>query len=260
MSNRLHNFSGDARPLGSQSPIPKYLQLREILREQIMNWEADMLVPSESQLCRTYSVSRTTVRKALEYLTYEGLLYRVQGKGTFVSPPKFPERFVQKSFGFYEDMATRGIPHKTLVLEQCVVPANQRIAQHLDICQGEEIFRLVRLRFVGDEPNHISKAHVPHELCPGISLEDFTHQSLYRVMRDKFGIVFNHGKRWIEAQLCTDEEAELLEIPNASPLLVVIGTMYDQQDRPVEFGYAKNRGDRSKFEIDVFTEADNAQA
>jgi GntR family transcriptional regulator len=224
-----------------------------------MAWEPNQPIPSEAQLCNSYSVSRTTVRKALDYLIYEGLLYRVQGKGTFVSPPRFPERFAQKSFGFYEDMRSRGLPIKTLVLEQGIVPANQRIAKKLDIRPGEEVFRLVRLRYVNNEPNHISKAHVPHYLCPGIALEDLTNQSLYRVMSDKYDIMFHHGIRCIEAHLSTDEEAALLQIPPASPLLVVYSTVFDQKDRPVEFGYAKNRGDRSQVEIDVITGEQHAQ-
>ncbi len=243
--------ANDSSSVTGISPVPKYLQLREILKEQILKWGPNQPIPSESQLCSTYSVSRTTVRKAIDYLIYEGLVYRVQGKGTFVAPPKLPGRYVHQSAGFFEDAVDQGLPQKTVVLEQHLVPANLRVAGHLDLAPGEEIFRLVRLRFIGEETSHISKAHIPHRLCPGIALEDFSNQSLYRVMRQKYDINIHHGTRWIEAHLCTDEEAELLQIPPASPLLVVIGTMYDENNQPVEFGYAKNRGDRSQVEIQV---------
>lgn len=234
--------------------IPKYHQLREILREKILTWEPDQPIPSEAQLCDMFSVSRTTVRKALDHLTYEGLLYSVQGKGTFVSPPKLPGCYVQRISGFYDDVIARGLPHKTVVLEQGIEPAGQRIAGFLDLQPGEEIFRLVRLRSLGDETCLISKSHVPLKYCPGIDQEDFTNQGLYRIMREKYGIFIHHGKRLIEVQLCTEEEAELLQISSGSPLLVVIGTLYDQNERPVEYGFAKNRSDRVQIEIQVVTQ------
>src|SRR5437660_2321569 len=79
------------------SSVPRYYQLKEIIREQIASWEPGQLIPSELELCQMYSVSRTTVRKALDHLTQEGLLYRIQGKGTFVAPPTLRERFVHQA-------------------------------------------------------------------------------------------------------------------------------------------------------------------
>lgn len=254
MTDKLDSLSNEELTFEILSPIPKYHQLREILREHIMSWEPNQPIPSEAQLCEMFSVSRTTVRKALDHLTYEGLLYRVQGKGTYVSPPKLPGRYVQKLSGFYEDVVARGLPHKTVVLEQGIEPASQRLANLLELRSGEEIFRLVRLRYLGDETCLISKSHVPIKFCPGIQHEDFTNQGLYRLMREKYGVFIHHGKRLIEVQLCTEEEAELLEIQSGSPLLVVIGIMYDQNDQPVEQGIAKNRADRNQIEIQVVTE------
>lgn len=254
MIERPEGLSIDSSSFEDLSPIPKYHQLREILREKILTWEPNQPIPSESVLCDMFSVSRTTVRKALDHLTYEGLLYRVQGKGTFVSPPKLPGRYVQKQMGFYADMVARNLPQKTVVIEQGIEPASQRIAKNLRIKPGEEIFRLVRLRSMGDETCLISKSHVPLKLCPGIENEDFTNQSLYQLMRDKYGIVIHHGQRLIEVQLCNEEEAKMLNVPNGFPLLVVIGTVYDEDDQPVEFGDAKNRSDRVQIEIQVVTQ------
>jgi GntR family transcriptional regulator len=254
MTDQQGDMISESLSFEDLSPIPKYHQLREILREQILSWEPNQPIPSEAQLCEKYSVSRTTVRKALDHLTYEGLLYRVQGKGTFVSPPKLPGCYVQKLSGFYEDVITRGLPHKTVVLEQGIEPASQRIAKLLKLQPAEEIFRLVRLRYLGDETCLISKSHVPMKYCPGINQEDFTNQGLYRLMREKYDISIHHGDRLIEVQLCTEEEAELLKIPSGSPLLIVIGTMYDQHDQAVEYGVAKNRADRVQIEIQVVTQ------
>ena len=233
------------------SSVPRYYQLKEIIREQCASWEPGQLIPSELELCQMYSVSRTTVRKALDHLTQEGLLYRIQGKGTFVAPPKVRERFVHQVAGIYDDMASRGVTILTQVLEQAVVPASKLVAPELQLVVGSPVVKLVRLRFVGDEPLLVSTTYLPYRLFPGLENEDLTTVSLYAVLREKYGIQLGHGTRLIEAVPCSDEEAELLHIAPATPLLVVSGVMYDTQDRPVDCGFARHRGDRSQIEITV---------
>src|SRR5260370_26965890 len=156
-----------------------------------------------------YSVSRTIVRKALDHLTQEGLLYRIQGKGTFVAPPKLRERFVQQAAGIYEDMASRGVTIRTQVLEQAVVPASKLVAPPLQLSVGSLVIKLVRLRFVEDEPLLISTTFLPYRLFPGLENEDLSHVSLYAVMREKYGVQLGHGTRLVEAVPSTEEEAEL---------------------------------------------------
>jgi len=73
------------------SPIPYYHQLQEILREAIEQgaWQPGDLLPSEAQLSGEYGISRTVIRQALDVLESDGLIYRVKGRGTVVSDPKF---------------------------------------------------------------------------------------------------------------------------------------------------------------------------
>src|SRR5205807_2418305 len=102
MAPQARNDGRKSTILEQDSSVPRYYQLKEIIREQCASWEPGQLIPSELELCQMYSVSRTTVRKALDHLTQEGLLYRIQGKGTFVAPPKLRERFVRQAAGIYE--------------------------------------------------------------------------------------------------------------------------------------------------------------
>jgi len=258
ISNQEGTVAPQSRNDGRKSPIleqdssvPRYYQLKEIIREQCASWEPGQLIPSELELCQMYSVSRTTVRKALDHLTQEGLLYRIQGKGTFVAPPKLRERFVHQAAGIYEDMASRGVIVRTQVLEQTVIPASKLVAPELQLVVGSPVIKLVRLRFIGDEPLLISTTFLPYRSFPGLENEDLTAVSLYAVLREKYGIRLGHGTRLVEAEPCSDEEAELLHIAPATPLLVVSGIMYDTEGRPVDCGFARHRGDRSQIEITV---------
>ncbi len=233
------------------APLPKYYQLRERLREQIELLTADQPIPSENELCQTHGVSRITVRKAINDLIHEGLLYAVQGKGTFVAPHKFRVQWAQETAGFHADMAQRGLSVKVRVIEQSVTTADERMATELNLALGAPVVKLVRLRFVADKPFDIATNYLPAQLFPGLEREDFTTASLYALMRTKYGIQLDHGVRLAEAAQCSNEEAKLLRMKPEVPLLVIHSTMYDVEGRPVEHGVAKQRGDRAQVEIAV---------
>jgi GntR family transcriptional regulator len=238
---------------GQTSPTPKYHLLKEALREQIATWETDHPIPSEPELCKLYAVSRTTVRKALDDLAHEGLLYRVQGKGTFVALPKLKERYAQRTAGFYEDMTSRGLKIRTRVLEQAVVKPNKRVAGELQLPAGDKVIRLARVRSIGNDPILISTSYVSQRLFPGIAAADMTEVSLYGLLRDQYGVQLGRGTRLVEVALASDEDAAHLKLKPHSPVLLVTGTMYDTDGEPVEFGTARHRWDRSQLEIEVVT-------
>ncbi len=242
-----------SRPNGTlrSAPLPKYYQLRESLREQIEVLPAGQPIPSEKELCLTHEVSRITVRKALNDLIHQGLLYTVQGKGTFVSPHKFRVQWAQETAGFHADMARRGLSVKVRVLEQALVPADERVATELNLNPGAPVIKLVRLRYVDDKPFDVATNYLSAQLFPGLERADLTTASLYALMQSQYGICLDHGVRLVEAAPCSPEEARLLHINLTVPLLVIHSTMYDVASRPVEHGVAKQRSDRAQVEIAV---------
>jgi GntR family transcriptional regulator of arabinose operon len=69
--------------------IPLYIQLRTFILEQIQQhrWQSGNRLPSENELAKQFGVSRITVKNAVKTLVQEGLIYRVQGRGSFVAAP-----------------------------------------------------------------------------------------------------------------------------------------------------------------------------
>jgi GntR family transcriptional regulator, N-acetylglucosamine utilization regulator len=234
-----------------EPPSPKYYKLKELIREEYSSWDPGEPIPSEAELCQMHGVSRTTVRKALDDLTNEGLLYRIQGKGTFVSAPRVRERFVQYTAGFYEDMMARGISLRTEVLEQAVIAANRNIAGQLQVALGEAVVKIRRLRYVNNHPVVISDSFVPRYLFPGIETDDLRDSSLYGLLREKYGAKLARGTRFVTVASCTEEQGRALHLPVGSPLLVISGVMYDTAGRLIESGNAWLRGDFAEIEIEV---------
>jgi GntR family transcriptional regulator len=233
------------------SPLPKYYQLKEALRGLITALQPDQLIPSESELCDTYQISRTTVRKALNDLIHEGLLYTVQGKGTFVSNRKLRSFWAQTTRGFAEEMAQRGYKITTQVLSFTTMPATDTVASALEIQPAEPVCEIVRLRSLDQQPFDLATTYLPARLCPGLEREDLSHLSLYALLHSRYNIRLASGTRLAESDLCAAEEAPLLGIPAGAPLLVVTSILRDDRGRPVEYGIDRQRGDRAQVEIDV---------
>lgn len=104
--------------LERNSPTPLYQQLEDILRVFISNgqWSPDHPIPSENELSKAYGLSRMTVRAVITNLVREGLLYRVQGKGTFVVPPKISTRS-PAYLGIREQLEEQGYSTATKLVE-----------------------------------------------------------------------------------------------------------------------------------------------
>ena len=68
------------------SPVPVYIQLADLLAEQINAGEIqpDYPIPSETWLQQRYGVARNTARRAVDLLRERGLVCTIGGRGTFV--------------------------------------------------------------------------------------------------------------------------------------------------------------------------------
>jgi GntR family transcriptional regulator len=79
--------------------MPKYLQLAQDLRASIESgqYPVGQMIPTESDLCKHYGVSRITVRAAIQELSAQGLVSKRPGVGTHVVRKDTPQRFVHTS-------------------------------------------------------------------------------------------------------------------------------------------------------------------
>ena len=233
--------------------IPYYIQLMDILKEKVQHaeWAPGDQIPGEQDLCEHYQVSRTVVRQALRELEYEGVISRQKGKGTFISLPKISEGLVQKLTGFYQDMVERGLNPGTKVLHQNVIPSNDKIARFLNIKTGEKLIDIQRLRFINEEPIQLVTTYIPYEICPALASIDLTNCSLYEYLEKEYEIFITKGRRFIEAVLANDFEAELLGIERGAPLLMLDSISYSDDGIPIEYYHALHRGDRSRFEVEL---------
>jgi GntR family transcriptional regulator len=228
-----------------EARLPLYHQLYEILHEKILlrKWKPGDRLPTESELLGTYGVSRITVRKVLDMLVKEGLIYRQAGRGTFVAHATL-EHGLSHIISFTEDMQRRGFSVSTQVLFSGLVAATDYIAERLNVAVGEELARLERLRLADGEPMCIENSHFVHKYCRGILDHDYATHSLREVKVERFGVRWIRARQTIRAIGATSEMARRLEIKRNVPLLFFERVSFSQGNVPAEFLQAYYRADR----------------
>jgi GntR family transcriptional regulator len=231
-----------------ESPIPLYHQLKEILKEKIesRDWVPGEKIPSENELTSQYDISRNTVKKALDDLVQDGLLKRIQGKGTFVSKPKL-EQSLTGFYSFSKVMKAQGLNPKDIILSIEKKAAKLSIARQLQIPEGEAVIELKRLRCANDEPIILETSYIPCDLVNELSHSDLEETSLYDYMEQELGIYVTSAKEIFEPVLIRDYESRYLEVEEGFPALLLDRIAYNSDKRPVEFCRSIVRGDRCRF-------------
>jgi GntR family transcriptional regulator len=239
------------RIVSKVNPLPLYYQLKEILQEMIENEElkpGDM-IPAERELCEIQCVSRMTVNKAIMDLVNEGIVYREQGKGTFVSAPKEKQQ-ISKLKGFTEEMEDKGVKSQTKILSFKLKPATKQIKTILEIEDDQtQLIEIKRLRLSNDEPLAIETVWLPYHLFNDMTTAMIEGKSLYSIFRKNYGINPIKAKQTIEPIILSEYECNLLNQKPHSIALIFKRTTYTIDGTPIEYTNAIYRSDRYKYEI-----------
>lgn len=239
------------RKISKDNPIPLHYQLKEILQEMIENevLKPGQSIPTERELCEIQGVSRMTVNKAILSLVNEGLIYREQGKGTFVSIVKV-NREISQLKGFTEQMLENGVISKTKILSFKVIEATKKYKFELRMPENKnKIIEIKRLRFSAEQPVAIETAWLPYYLFNGMTKDIIEDKSLYEIFREKYGYHPDKAKQTIEPTMLNGYESKLLNQENSALALIFRRTTYLEDETPIEYTKAIYRSDKYKYQI-----------
>ena len=221
--------------------IPKYEAIAADIRRSIEDGTlkpGDKL-PTVVEFCELYSVSKITVKRAIEQITEEGLITSRRGSGTYVKDTAgLPgQAFFQgkndRAQGFsYEH---RGEKVTSVVYDFSIVNPPADIAAQLGIAEDDFAYHIVRVRQADEKPIVIEYTYMPLELIPGLKKKDL------------YGSVYHFIRRTIRAVAATEEEAERLDTKPGSPLLELTQIGFLDSGAAFEYSVSRNVGDR--FEL-----------
>ena len=225
---------------------PKYV----VVRDHLLGLIRDRLgvgdpIPSERELCERFSVSRMTVRQAIDTLVVDGALERHQGRGTFVAPPKVDLQLRLTSFT--EEMQRRGMAPGSRTLAAHTGPAEDDLAETLELEPGTPVHYLRRLRTADGVPMALEDNWVSATLVPDL-LESST-QSVY-AMLTAHDMRPDWGEDVIEARTIGPEDAALLDVPEQAPGLYISRRTY-RGHQAVGYSHSLYRADRYALWVPV---------
>ena len=152
-----------------------YYQLYNLLFQDIISgkYPVGCIIPAESELMKTYHVSRATARKAMEMLAIDGLVSKKRGYGTFVisaQPNTSPQRVVRYT---RKNRVDQVIAVKRMI-NQKVMKAPKDIAECLQLSDDCDIIRIKRVRYAGEEPFYLEINYFEQSFVPEVMEHDFS--------------------------------------------------------------------------------------
>jgi len=234
--------------LDRNSARPLYVQLGDIIREAIQNgeWQPDQMIPSENELARSYGISRVTARAVLKELVSEGLLYRVQGKGTFVAERKI-EMLNPAHGGVSRQLETLGKDIRVRVVDFSLTVPSRSVAKTLGISPDTPIRYICRVRYADNEPVSIHKTYIPYSYCPTLKAEDLESEPLCDIMQREFNLTPDYIQETLEITKAMDYEAELLNMKPGDTIILMEGIGADKTMKTYQVAKILFCGNRVKL-------------
>lgn len=206
-------------------------------------------IGSERELAERLNVSRWHIRKALSKLENDGVILRTFGRagGIFVAPKRLI-RESQPVVSVPEFLRTHGLEAGTTVLESKLSPSDTRIANLLNLDQGEWVLRLLRLRVARGIPLNLETNIFPARLFPNLQNMDLS-KSLYDLLESEYHLSRGEATEEISARSARPDESELLQIAQNSPLLIVDRTARTSKGEIFEYSEEIYRADRISITV-----------
>ncbi len=234
----MENVLDDLSPLKKDEYKPLYAQISDALIDYIKRkgLKPGDPFPSETDIIEKYEVSRTTVRIAFQRLATEGLITKVQGKGTFIAKPKI-SGFIQGIRPLEESLADQGIVISTIPLEVCIrLNPTQVYLKELALPLDSKVFRVFRLKKIGESPLAIENRYMPLDIAEDFSLQDLNEKPLIELLNSRPKTEINRVAYRTHSEILLERHTEILEVPPGTLALIQGATYYNLQDRPVLTG------------------------
>lgn len=230
--------------------LPLHVQFREHLLQLIESGELAVgeRLATERQLAADWGVSLAPVRQAMLDLVKDGYLYRVRGRGTFVSGGKVEQKIaLLGSFG--DSLRAVGLEPDVRVVRLELSDPPAAVARALELPAGKHVL-LERLALVEGEPVAALAAWLPAPRFAALLDMNLDGVSLYALLRREWRVEVARATAEIEVVRCNSRQAQLLRIGRSAPALRVAGVTFDGGGVAIEYSDVLYRADRFRFTLE----------
>lgn len=230
------------------SYVPRYRTIERSLRERVATLRPGDALPSDSELCAEFGVSRMTARSAMQLLADEGLIERVPGRGSFVAEPSTHRR-ADRLMSFSREMARQGRVPSSRIVTREIRPARSVDAAGLNVREGDPVVVLQRVRCADGVPVALETAVLERRVAPAVMAADVTNGSLHAALQAA-GHVLRRGRATITAAAASAMDTRLLDTASGAPMLVERRVILDGDGQPLET--TESRYPAERYALDVW--------
>lgn len=204
----------------------KYKTIKDDIVKKIQNaeYKPNQILPSESKLCKIYDVSRITVRKALDELIYEDIIYSIKGKGSFVKDNPLDSFSRVHSFTEAINLQSKNTTKK--IIEFDIIEPNEKTKKKMNLSNNDKIYKIKTLYFADNEPYCVNTSILPVKLFEKLDFFDLNNNSLYQTLINFYKLSHTRANQTLAATIGNIYVNNLLELPKEKPLLKIDGTSY----------------------------------
>ncbi|WP_046214399.1 GntR family transcriptional regulator [Paenibacillus wulumuqiensis] len=225
-----------------------YTQLKHDIKEG--SYAPGTLLPTESELEQRFSVSRTTIRKAIELLSSEGFLKKTQGKGTEILDTSTTQRLNHLT-SITETLTAKGYHVTTRGMSIELITPPEHVADALKLPAGSQVYLVQRVQYADDRPIALMNNYLRANYVPGLEQHVNRFNSLYAFLEQTYHIILLHAWERLSAVAADFTESQILQVPLGSPLLCSKRISHVEQG-PFEYSLIKLVAD--KYEYSVYLE------
>ncbi len=240
--------NGERSGGGGVSKTSAYEKVYEELKEKIRSgrYPVGSLLPTEEEMETLFSVSRTTVRRAMRLLAEDGLAEIRQGRGATVLDFRTIQD-LSKVTSVTESLRHKGYRVRTKRMEIDTVPADERLGQMLRLPAGGSLARVQRIQLADEKPVALMTNFIPYDLVPQIETYAGGFSGLYQFLEERYGIRIDAAKDTIWAKSAGFTESEMLAVTEGTALLCIRRLCFSAS-RPVCLDEVKILGDQYELE------------
>lgn len=230
--------------IDKKSEIPLYQQLAHSIKKAVdeQKLKENDKIPAENEFCKIYDLSRTTVRQALDILEKDGYIYKLRGKGSYVSTPKIYQN--RSSFSkFYDDMRSLGKVPVSKIISLKIKVADAYVREKMQLEENEMLCQIKWIRYGNNEPLIYETINLNYKLVDGIEMKELTDKKLYDILSEEYEIKMTHGKELFYPCKLDINEAKNLGLKENDLGMKVERVVFQGKD-VVEYTTSTVRGDR----------------
>ncbi|GAB6092498.1 GntR family transcriptional regulator [Furfurilactobacillus curtus] len=233
--------------------MKKYQYVVSQIQKRIENglYPPQSLLPKQEELASEFSVSKMTIKRALDVLTHDGQIFKKSGLGTIVlGGTDLLESRDAPANAFDGLTMQQGSAHVTSKIIRFTSTSNvpEIVYQRLSLATTTPLYDIIRLRLLDGQPFILEHTYMPVEMMPSLS-ESVVKGSIYRYLHEDLKIDFGGARRRIQAAEAMDLDVKYLGAKINTPILEIEQVVWTSLGKNIEYSKSRNLYDTRAYNI-----------